>query len=149
MNAEVGPCLVAVKDLSYLTYEISYLRSSVGPVAKIRVTNTGSLMVEGSIHALLEKVTPGFRVINPDGDYLDSPFVTLPSTALAPGESAEMTVQFDTQSTGAVPEFHVRLISGLSRSYEVGAVRRSRLFARGGFRPAAGGLRHDTWMLNA
>jgi hypothetical protein len=103
-----------IKDVSqYLAYDpFYYIKNPGGPVEKIRITNTSSVTVSGPIHVFLERLTPGRSVANPDGDYLGSPFVTLVSTALAPGQSEDVSVQFNADSAGSIPDFRVRLASG-------------------------------------
>jgi hypothetical protein len=83
-----------------------------GPVASLMITNHSSVTVEGPIHVLLQGMTPGRSLINPDGDYLGSQFVTLTSSALAPGQWERVTLQFDGDSTTAAPSFRVRLAAG-------------------------------------
>src|SRR5206468_292017 len=76
-DAQVDFCTAGIpplRDLSqYLAYDpFYYIKNPGAPVAKIRVTNTSSVTVEGPIHMLLEEMTPGRTVVNPDGDYLGS-----------------------------------------------------------------------------
>lgn len=97
---------------SYLSYEtVSSFKTSDGSVENIRVVNRSSLNIEGPIHVLLQGLTPGRGVINPGGDYFGSPFITLKSRALAPGESEEISLQFDPNPSGAVPGFMIKLVT--------------------------------------
>ncbi|MBV9266805.1 MAG: hypothetical protein JO061_11615 [Acidobacteriaceae bacterium] len=107
-------CLIfpPIIDLSqYLSYDPFYsLENPGGPVEKIRITNTSSVTVSGPIHVLLEGIAPPLSVVNPDGDYLGTPFMDL-SGSLAPGQSEDVTVQF-ASSSGAIPTFRVKLAAG-------------------------------------
>ena len=116
-DAQVNACvggLSPVKDLSqYLAYDpFWYIKNPGGPVMTVRITNTSSVKVDGPIHIFLDGMTQGRSVVNPDGDYLGSPFVTLASSSLAPGQSEEVTVQFNADTAGSIPSFRVRLGSG-------------------------------------
>jgi len=106
--------LPPLKDLSqYLSCDPYYsLKNPGGPVQQFRVTNTSSTTVSGPIHLLVEGIAQGRSVVNPDGDYLGSPFINLVSTSLAPGQSEDVSVQFNNDSTGAIPTFQALLASG-------------------------------------
>lgn len=121
MDADVEPCSSAppLKDLSnYLTCAqpgcppISFSNDPVDPWEIIQITNVSSVPVEGPIHMLLDGLTSGRAAVNPDGDYLGTPYINLVSSSLAPGQSEDVTIHFNSQSTGAIPSFRVRLASG-------------------------------------
>jgi hypothetical protein len=116
-NAQATSCLNGfppIIDLSqYFSYDPFYnLKNPGGPVATTRITNTSSVAINGPIHMLLEGVTPRLSVVNPDGDYLGTPFVNLVSGSLAPGQSETITIQFDGDATTPSPSFRVKLASG-------------------------------------
>jgi hypothetical protein len=107
-NAQTQSCIIgapAVKDLSQsLSFDpFDYQRSPGHTVAKTRVTNITSVTVKGPVQVLLEGMPQGHRVVNPDGDYFGSPFITLVSGSLAPGQSEDVTVEFDGDLTDAMP----------------------------------------------
>ena len=83
-----------------------------GPVEKIRITNVSSVTVQGPFHVLLDGLPAGRAVVNPDGDYMASPFMTLTSVSLEPGQTEEVTIHFNADPAGTIPGFHVRIISG-------------------------------------
>jgi hypothetical protein len=114
--AQAQSCLTGpppLIDLSqYLSYDpFYYLENPEGPVAKTRITNTSSVTVREPVHVLLEGITPALSVVNPDGDYLGTPFIDL-SGSLAPGQSEDVTVQFVASPSGAIPTFRVKLAAG-------------------------------------
>jgi hypothetical protein len=59
--------------------------------------------VEGPVHLLLEGLPPGRAVVNPSGDYLGTPFIDLKSRSLAPGETEDVTIRFNADSSGRFP----------------------------------------------
>src|SRR5262249_36646559 len=71
-----------------------------------------SVAVQGPIHVLIQGLTSGRAVANPDGDYLGRPFVDLVSSSLAPGQSENVTSHFNSDSTGSIPSFRVQLAYG-------------------------------------
>jgi hypothetical protein len=117
-NLHAQPCdpldPLKLKDMSqYLAIDhFYYLRNPGGPVAKIRITNRSGTPIDGPFHAMIQNLERGRYVINPDGNYLGSPFMTLNSRRLAPGESEEVTLQFDPNPDGAIPPFDLKVMSG-------------------------------------
>jgi hypothetical protein len=121
MDADVEPCSSAPpdKDLSnYVTCAqpgcppISFSNDPVDPWEIIQITSVSSVPVEGPIHMLLDGLTSGRAVVNPDGDYLGTPYVNLMSSSLDPGQSEDVTIHFNSDSTGTIPSFRVQLASG-------------------------------------
>jgi len=120
MDASVESCtgLPIIKDVWELAcaypncLPFYTLTDPGGPVEKFRVTNMSSVAVQGPIHVLIEGLPSGRAVVNPDGDYRGSPYVNLVSSSLGPGQSEDVTIQFNAISTGAIPGFRVRLVSG-------------------------------------
>lgn len=112
----VQPCLspVPVKDLTQnLTYEWYWSdRNAAAPIAKVRVTNHSSATIDGPILLMLEDLTPGRSVINPDGDYVGTTFVTMTSTKLAPGQFEDVTIQFSGDPAGILPNFRLKPATG-------------------------------------
>jgi hypothetical protein len=88
------------------------LNDPSGPVVKIRITNVSSVTVQGPVHVLLDGLPAGRAVVNPDGDYLGSPFINLVSRSLEPGQTEELTIQFNADPAGRIPSYRVRMISG-------------------------------------
>jgi hypothetical protein len=115
MNADVESCVSAppIKDLSaYLvTTPIAVVNNPAEPSEMIRVTNVGAVRVGGPVHLLIEGLS-GRSVANPDGDYLGTPYITLASSALAPGQSEVVTVYFNPDTAGAVPIVQFKPVTG-------------------------------------
>ena len=121
MLADVEACPVPppIKDLSgYVTCAVAgcppidFQHDPVSPVETIRIVNSSNMTVEGPVHLLLEGLSQGRAVVNPSGDYLGTPFVDLKSRSLAPGETEDVTIRFNADSTGSVPTFRLRFVSG-------------------------------------
>ena len=104
--------LVNLESLTYLvdTSPISKANPD-GPIADVRVTNHGTTAIKGPIQMLLEDLTPGLSVVNPDGSYLGTPFVTLSSTTLAPGQSESIQVHLYSNSNASGTPFRPHLVS--------------------------------------
>jgi hypothetical protein len=116
-EVSVNPCAAGfppIKDLSqYLSVDPYYsLKNPGGPVQQVRITNASSVRVSGPIHLFIEGIAQGRSVVNPDGDYLGSPFVTQASSSLAPGQFEDVSVQFNEDSTGTIPSFRAQVVSG-------------------------------------
>lgn len=121
MDAEVLPCTTAppIKDLSnYLTCSqpgcppISFSNDPSDPWEKIQIKNVSSVTVQGPIHLFIEGLTSGRAVANPDGDYLGNPYMNLVSGSLAPGQSEDVTIYFNSDRTGSIPTFRVNPVAG-------------------------------------
>ena len=121
MDADVEPCTAAppVKDLSnYLTCAqagcppISFSNDPSDPWVKIQIKNVSSVAVQGPIHLFIEGLPSGSAVANPDGDYLGSPFMDLVSSSLAPGQTEDVTIRFNSDRAGSIPIFRVKPVSG-------------------------------------
>jgi hypothetical protein len=115
MNADVEPCVAAppIKDLSgyIVATPFSYSADPAEPSVKIRVTNVSAIRWSGPLHLMMEGL--GERMVaNPDGDFLGTPYVTLVSSTLAPGQSEDVTVYFNPDAKGAVPAVQLKLASG-------------------------------------
>ena len=79
---------------------------------KIQIKNVSSVAVQGPIHLFIEGLTSGRTVANPDGDYLGTPFMNLVSGSLAPGQTEDVTIYFNSNRAGTLPTFRVQLVSG-------------------------------------
>ncbi len=110
----VQPCEPAPVLFYEMPYYVAYdpfwlIKDPGAPYEKIRVTNNSAVTVEGPIHVLLEGLPQGRTVVNPDGDYRGTPYFTLASRSLAPGQSEVVTIQFNADPAGNIPSFRVRL----------------------------------------
>ncbi len=121
MDADIEACTAAppIKDLSnYLTCSqagcppISFSNDPSDPWVKIQLKNVSSVAVQGPIHLFIEGLTSGRAVANPDGDYLGSPFMDLVSSSLAPGQTEDVTIRFNSDRAGSIPIFRVTPVSG-------------------------------------
>ena len=117
---DVEPCRVVppTKDLSnYVTCAqpgcppITLSTDPEDPWETIRVTNTSNGTIEGPIHVFIDGLPSGRAVANPDGSYLDRPYVNLISPSLEPGQSENVTIHFD-GSASSVPSFRVQINGG-------------------------------------
>jgi len=121
MDADVEPCTAppAIKDLSnYVTCAqpgcppISFSNDPSDPYEVIQLKNVSSVAVAGPLHLFIEGLPSARAVANPDGDYLGTPYVNLFSNSLAPGETAEVTIYFNSDSARTLPTFRPKVVSG-------------------------------------
>jgi hypothetical protein len=105
--------LYTLTDVSqYLSHaSIPSPRNEGGVVETVRITNTSTLTIDGPLHIFLEGLTPGRGVVNPDGNYLGTPFITLASGSLAPGASEDVTLQLDANGSSEFPNFTMKLLA--------------------------------------
>jgi len=120
-DVQVQPCTAGAvpvwKDLSqYLLVDPFYYQKNPGaPVVKIRVINQSNVTLQGPFHLMLEGMPAQRSLINPDGTFQTTQFVTLNAATLAPGQAEDVTLTFDADPQGRVPDFRPVVKSGLLR----------------------------------
>jgi hypothetical protein len=60
----------------------------------VTISNPGNATVSGPLYLVLQGLTPGVTVANKTGDKDIGPYITLPVTDLAPGQSVSVTTTF-------------------------------------------------------
>jgi hypothetical protein len=66
--------------------------------ATITVTNKTESPIDGPIQVVLTKLAPHAKMVNGSGMRHGSPYITVTTESLAPGESARTSIQFTTTS---------------------------------------------------
>ena len=66
------------------------------------LTNTGTGTIAGPIEIVLGNLTAGVTMANSSGTRNGNPYVVASPTALAPGASVSISVQFQNPSNGAM-----------------------------------------------
>lgn len=89
---------------------LTYKRRTQTYQGTIKVTNTGTTAIAGSLQVELQNLTAGVTLVNAAGTHAGSPYITA-AGALAPGASVTVPVEFSNPSAVGI-SYNARVYSG-------------------------------------
>lgn len=81
---------------------LAYSRVSQTFNGTVTLTNISSGPIGGPLQVLMTGVTPRVTLANGTGDLSGTPYLTIPTLALAPGQSITVSVQFKNPSNATI-----------------------------------------------
>jgi len=106
------PCpVVHLKQLTVQASGLAYSRVNQTFSGTVKVENSSLNTVSGPIQLLLTSLPAGVTLANSTGTFDESPFITVPVTSLAPGETTAVNVIFRNPSNARI-NFTPKIYSG-------------------------------------
>ena len=102
INGVQLPSPVSVSRVTTTASGLAYSRVSQTFNGTVTLTNISSGAISGPLQVLLTGVTPGVTLANGTGDLSGTPYLTIPTLALAPGQSITVSVHFKNPSNATI-----------------------------------------------
>ena len=102
INGVQLPLPVSPSQITTTASGLAYSRVSQTFNGTVTLTNISSGPIGGPLQVLMTGVTPRVTLANGTGDLSGTPYLTIPTLALAPGQSITVSVQFKNPSNATI-----------------------------------------------